>query len=114
MADMVNISYGNAAATALLGYAVVFAGLILLMFVVMIMSRIMIGKTKKNGAAPAAAAPAESAGAKLAPGSAGELKIYDTDPKYAAMIMAITADKLGKPLNELRFISIKEEKNDEI
>ena len=58
-------------------------------------------------AAPAvAAAPA----APLAPGSAGKLKLYDTPPKTAAMIMAIVADKMGKPLNELRFISIKEVK----
>ena len=32
------------------------------------------------------------------------------DPKTAAMLMAIVADKTGKPLNELRFISIKEVK----
>ena len=43
-----------------------------------------------------------------APGSAGQLKLHDVDPKTAAMLMAIVADKLGKPLNELRFISIKE------
>ena len=43
-----------------------------------------------------------------APGSAGELKLYDTDPRDAAMIMAIVADKMGKPLNELRFRSIRE------
>ena len=43
-----------------------------------------------------------------APGSAGKLKLYDTDPKTAALLMAIVADKLQKPLNELRFISIKE------
>ena len=30
------------------------------------------------------------------------------------MIMAIVADSLGKPLNELRFISIKEVKDDEV
>ena len=30
------------------------------------------------------------------------------DPKTAAMVMAIVADKMGKPINELRFISIKE------
>ena len=47
---------------------------------------------------------------ELAPGSAGEVKIYDTDPRDAAMIMAIVADKLQKPLNELRFVSIKEVK----
>ena len=30
------------------------------------------------------------------------------------MIMAIVADSLGKPINELRFISIKEVKEDEV
>ena len=59
-------------------------------------------------AAPAAVAAAPAA--PLAPGSAGKLKLYDTPPKTAAMIMAIVADKMGKPLNELRFISIKEVK----
>ena len=57
--------------------------------------------------APVAAAEAPKA---TAPGSAGELKLHDVEPKTAAMLMAITADKLGKPLNELRFKSIKEVK----
>ena len=62
-----------------------------------------------KGAADAAAAPAAAAAEKpLAPGSAGDLKLYDTDPRDAAMIMAIVADELQKPLNELRFISIRE------
>ena len=43
-----------------------------------------------------------------APGSAGQLKLHNVEPKTAAMLMAIVADKLGKPINELRFISIKE------
>ena len=46
----------------------------------------------------------------MAPGSAGRLLLHDVEPKTAAMIMAIVADKMGKPLNELRFISIKEVK----
>ncbi len=45
-----------------------------------------------------------------APGSAGQVKLHDVPPKTAAMLMAIVADKTGKPLNELRFISIKEVK----
>ena len=57
--------------------------------------------------APAPAAPVVS---DAAPGTAGQLKLYDTPPKTAAMIMAIVAEKMGKPLNELRFISIKEVK----
>ena len=51
---------------------------------------------------------APAAPESTAPGTAGKLKLHDVEPKTAAMIMAITADKLGKPLNELRFISIKE------
>ena len=43
-----------------------------------------------------------------APGSAGYIKLHSVEPKTAAMLMAIVADKTGKPLNELRFISIKE------
>jgi Na+-transporting methylmalonyl-CoA/oxaloacetate decarboxylase gamma subunit len=110
---------GESGLDALLGYLVVFIGLTLLMIVVIIVGKIMVAKTKKDdtkstapAAAPAAAVPAAAPAApkKLAPGSAGDVKIYDTDPRDAAMIMAIVADKLGKPLNELRFRSIKEVK----
>ncbi len=52
--------------------------------------------------------PAPAAEVPTAPGTAGKLKLYDTPPKTAAMLMAIIAEKTGKPLNELRFISIKE------
>ena len=114
MTDLVNISYGNAGIIALLGYLVVFLGLLMLMVVVIILGRIMIASSKKATAAAAAAsaeAPAsEPVKAEPAPGSAGDLKLYDTDPKDAAMIMAIVADSLGKPINELRFKSIKEVK----
>lgn len=109
----------DAAIVAVLGYAVVFFGLILLMIVIMVMGSIFIAKDKKkaelNAAAKATiasvpvAAPA-AAPAATAPGSAGKLKLYDVEPKTAAMLMAIVADKMGKPLNELRFISIKEVK----
>ena len=43
-----------------------------------------------------------------AKGSEGEVKLHGVDDKTAAMLMAITANKIGAPLNELRFISIKE------
>ena len=105
---------GEALVYALLGYVVVFFGISLLMVVVMIMGKIFIAKDKKAAAAKAAAAPAAAAPVEApkptAPGSAGELKLHDVEPKTAAMLMAIVADKMGKPLNELRFISIKEVK----
>ena len=116
--ETVAISIPNAALTALLGYLVVFLGLVLLMVVVMIQGRIMAPKQSAKAAPAPAPAPvvSESAAqaAPKAPGPAGELKLYDTDPRDAAMIMAIVADSLGKPINELRFISIKEVKEDEI
>ena len=102
---------GDAGILALLGYAVVFFGLILLMVVVMALGAVFAAKAKKaaKAAAPVEAAPAvQAAPAPTAPGSAGSLKLYNVEPKTAAMIMAIVADKMGKPLNELRFISIKE------
>lgn len=114
MSDLINISFGDAALTALLGYLVVFFGLVLLMVVVIIMGKIMVNRANKAKAAVPAAPAAPAPEAPAAPGSAGELKLYDTDPKDAAMIMAIVADALGKPINQLRFISIKEVKEDEV
>ena len=110
MTDLVNISIPSAGITALLGYAVVFFGLVLLMVVLMVMGKIMYREAVK--AAEPEAAPPEPP--KPAPGTAGELNLYDTDPRDAAMIMAIVADTLGKPMNELRFISIREVKEDEV
>ena len=112
-----DITIGNAAVYALLGYGVVFFGLILLMLVVMAIGSYFAAKDKKMAAVAAAAAaatapaaPAPAAPKAVAPGSAGELKLHDVEPRTAAMLMAIVADKMGKPLNELRFISIKEVK----
>ena len=112
------LEIGDAAVAAVLGYAVVFFGLILLMCVVIIMGKAMAGSQKKAKTASPAPAPAPAAAppvpaapsAPPAPGSAGEVKLFDVPDKEAAMIMAIVADKMGKPLNELRFKSIKEVK----
>ena len=115
------ITIPEAAITALLGYAVVFMGLIALMIVVTIVGKVM---APKKAAAPKAApapkkqqnsladkpAPVAAPAAAAAPGTAGQVKLYDTPDRDAAMIMAIVANKLNKPLNELRFISIKEVK----
>ena len=105
------IGIGEAGVYALLGYGMVFFGLILLMVVVMIMGKVFTAKKETPAAAPAAApATAPAPEAPVAPGVAGQLKTYDVEPKTCAMLMAIVADKMGKPLNELRFISIKEVK----
>ena len=117
-ADKMGIA--DAGIVAALGYGVVFFGLILLMCVITIMGKIFMAKDKKAAAKATAAkaavaaapvaAPAAPVESPAAPGTAGQLKLYDTPPKTAAMLMAIVANKMGKPLNELRFISIKEVK----
>ena len=109
--DLINISVGAALAYSVLGFAIVFFGLILLMIVIKIMEAVMNAfKKKETAPAPAAAAPAAPAPKTLGPGSAGEVKLYNVPDKEAAMIMAIVANKMNKPLNELRFKSIKEVK----
>ena len=117
---MENIGILDAGVIALQGYAVVFFGLILLMIVITVMGKIFVAQdakkkaaasaAKTSVAAPAAAVAAAPAAPVAAPGSAGPVKLYDVPPKTAAMIMAIVANQMGKPLNELRFISIKEVK----
>ena len=117
--NLVNIGIMDAAIVAVLGYAVVFFGLILLMGVIIGMGKVFMAKDKKAAEKAAAAkeilasvsvaAPAAPE-SPAAPGTAGQLKLHDVEPKTAAMIMAIVADTMGKPLNELRFISIKEVK----
>ena len=112
------LTMGDALLTGTLGYALVFVGLIALMIVVTLIGKAF---TKKNAEAPAAAPAVEPTAepvvvtvtpveGPVAPGSAGKLKIYNVPPKTAAMLMAIVANQMGKPLNELRFISIKEVK----
>ena len=112
MTSRLILGIGDNLLDAILGYAVVFIGLTLLMTVIVLVGKAFTTKkaapAAEQAAAPAATAPA--APKKLAPGSAGDVKLYDTDPRDAAMIMAIVANKLDKPLNELRFRSIKEVK----
>lgn len=98
---------------SILGFAIVFAALIILWGIIAIMAKVLGAVVaKKPEAAPAAAAAATTAApsAPPAPGSAGEVKLFDVPDKQAAMLMAIVADKMQKPLNELRFKSIKEVK----
>ena len=111
---MVDLQIGTAGLVALLGYAVVFVGLIALMVVILIEGKIAVSKNEKAEAPKAAAAAPAPAPkpvlAAAAPGTAGEVKLFNVPDKDAAMLMAIVAHKLNKPLNELRFKSIKEVK----
>lgn len=118
-AAMEKISIGTAALIVVLGMAVVFFGLILLMYVTKIAGAIISRKKSAEPAAAPAAAPAAPAAAPAAPavktapapGTAGKIALHDVPDKTAAMLMAIVASKTGKPLNQLRFISIREIKD---
>ena len=87
-----HLSIGDAGVIALLGYSVVFFGLILLMCVITIMGKIFTAKDKKAaaasaaakanlGTAPAAAAPVQ-AEIPAAPGTAGQLKQMNALDKF--------------------------------
>lgn len=113
------IGIGKALQYSGLGIGIVFAMIIVLMIVVTIMSRIIRAATEKNAAsvpATESAADADAASKTIgtpAPGSAGDVKLYNVSDRDAAMIMAIVADKLQTPLNELRFLSIREITDDQ-
>ncbi|MBE6992591.1 MAG: hypothetical protein E7430_08465 [Ruminococcaceae bacterium] len=118
MATLEHMSLADSLLVSLLGICVVFFVLILISFFIRIISKILsVGAKKAPAAAPVAAsaapaAPAADPNKVPAPGSLGEIKLFDVDDQTAAMVMAIVADELKAPLNELRFISIKERKKD--
>lgn len=107
------MSFSDALIYSLLGVLVVFFALILLMIIIKLLIAFTSPKDKKIVSEAVTAEQAVPVPQKTAPGTAGECMLYDTDPRTAAMIMAIVADELGVPLNELRFKSIREIKNPE-
>ena len=115
------MTFGDACLYSVTGLMVVFFALILLMAIIKIMTAVGDSVEKKAAlaaasAAPAAAAPAPAAepakAEKPGPKYTRELKLWDTDPRDAAMIMAIVAETTQIPLNQLQFLSIKEIKGD--
>jgi hypothetical protein len=72
------------------------------------------GPVQSYAAVPAAPAASAAPAAPVplrkipAPYTAGEVKLYTVPDKIAAMLMAITADELKIPVNELKFLSIRE------
>ena len=108
--DPTNLDMGGFALYSVMGVCVVFIALVLIMAMIKILVTATSRKKETAAAGSAAADSAPKPEPVLAPGTAGELNLYDTDPRDAAMIMAIVADELKKPLNELRFISIREVK----
>ncbi len=114
------MTFGDACLYSVTGLMVVFFALILLMAIIKIMTAVGDSVEKKAALATAAAAPAAAPAPaaepakveKPGPKYTRELKLWDTDPRDAAMIMAIVAETTQIPLKELQFLSIKEIKGD--
>lgn len=126
------VSVGDSFLIALIGLTIVFVVLIVLMLCIQLTGKIiekspqfsskhpklagMVARfkslftSKRKAAAPLPAVVEQtetSEKKELAPGSCGNLTLINTEERDAAMIMAIVADALDTPLNELRFLSIK-------
>lgn len=116
-----NLTFGESLTMSGIGILVVFMELIILALIVMLMGKIIPKLTEKKGnAAPAAkAAPAAAPAKAAAPAAAVRtlvagynvlkpvLALCGVDEPTAAMVMAITADKLGTQPSELSFRAIR-------
>ena len=108
MTDLTHIHIGTAVRIGLMGYLVVFLGLFLLMLLILLLGRIVNRKADKPQTAAPAIVLKPEIGATGPSEAKGEVELYGVHPKDAAIIMAIVADGLGKPLDTLHFKSIKE------
>lgn len=106
---------GQTLLISVVGFGIVFLVLGFLAIFVFGMGKVfdVIGKKKEAkeeaaAEAPAAAAAPAPAGTPLpANQSIGDLTLINTTEEEAAVIMAITSDKSGIPLNRLKFNTIK-------
>ena len=112
---MTDLTIGSALGVSILGIIIVFLVLVLLMVIIFLMSKIYKtfgNKGREEASQPVKSTTTVSTAATSVPttGSCGEIKLHGIPPRKAAMVMAIVADQLDTPLNELRFISIREVK----
>lgn len=105
-----DISGGDALLISLVGVLLIMASLALLIGVIYLMKWILkmfqpMSKLKAQAESTPAPAKKEVVYAK---GSCGDFCLNNVSEREAAMVMAIVADQLQKPLNQIRFKSIKE------
>ncbi|MBR2832253.1 MAG: OadG family protein [Oscillospiraceae bacterium] len=108
------ISMGATLGYSLVGILVVFVVLAFLMLVIYLME--LAFRKKNQQPLPQKSTvdiPIQAIELTKAKGSCGEVCRYDVPDATAAMLMAIVAEKMDAPLNELRFISIREVEDQE-
>ncbi|NLZ70682.1 MAG: hypothetical protein GX907_05060 [Clostridiaceae bacterium] len=113
-------TFGQLALIAVIGFVLV---IIVLGVITLLIKAVGIGVDKFNAGqkvvdnASAVSPQGTAAGVAIekvpAPGSVGEIALHDVPEETAAKLMAIVANQLDVPLNELRFRSIREIKDDE-
>lgn len=107
-----SISLSDSLLMSLVGLCIVFFALVAIMGICKLLGTVVkaLQKNKAPELTAVSAVPAArpSDGKVPAPGSLGEVALHGVAPRTAAMLMAIVADEMKTPLNELRFISIKE------
>lgn len=107
--DYANPSIPDILLISLIGFLTVFIVLIVLMGIIMLISKVFAEKKEVKPSAPATVETAPEKEDVKVDAYTG-VKLYGVSDKDAAILMAIVADKLGKPLDNLRFISIREVK----
>ena len=100
----VELTFGEAALYSVIGFVLIIVVLAVMALLIALLNYL----TKKGVKKQPAGKPQEDS--SPAPGSCGSVKLFDVPDKEAAMIMAIVADELETQLNELKFVSIKEKK----
>lgn len=123
-ANMGRLSAGQVILLSLFGFSLVFIFLVAIMAIIKLIAsggqKAAPGSVEKAASNATANVPAKSGqplpeageaavippGKRLATGSLGDIELNDVDDRTAAILMAIVADKIGAPLNELRFKSI--------
>ena len=106
---------GQTLLISVIGFGIVFLVLGFLAIFVFCMGKVfdMLAQKKQNtnteavAAAPVAATPAVTGTPLPENQSIGDLTLINTTEEEAAVIMAITSDKSGIPLNRLKFNTIK-------
>ncbi len=110
--DRINPSIPEVLLIALVGFLTVFTVLVVLMGIITLIS-VLFSDNKKSASNPTAAPVPEAVSTPAVQDAADTyegVKLIGVSDKEAAMLMAIVADELDKPLDNLRFISIKEVK----
>ena len=114
-----NLTFGESLTMAGIGMLVVFMELIILALIIMLMGKVVSSIAGKKGNAAPAAKAAPAAPKAAAPAAAVRtlvagynvlkpvLALCGVDEPTAAMVMAITADKLGAQPSELSFRAIR-------